>query len=108
MRYFYEHLYNIDDLHNDLSVLDLTDSERNHIVLVIQSTMHHVIMDVILEQLHDDHKHIFLASVADENHDKVWDILDEHLENAEGLIDSAIEALKVELMQDIVEARGEE
>lgn len=105
MKYFYEHIFDIDGLHSDLSVLELTDAERNHIVLMVQSTMHHVVMDVLLEELHDDHKHAFLARVAEEDHEKVWEILREHLDDPEGLIRGAIDALKVELMEDITEAQ---
>jgi hypothetical protein len=103
--YFYEHIISPDDLYKELEVLDLTDSERNHIVMIVQSTMHHVIMDVILEKLHDDHKHIFLLHIAEDNHEKVWELLREHLHEPEGLILSAIETLKIELLQDIQEAR---
>jgi len=84
--------------------LDMTDEQRNRIALIIQSTMHHVVVDVLLEEMHDDYKHIFLGHIANDDHEKVWDLLNQEVEKPEEKIIEAIRQLKDELILDIQEA----
>jgi hypothetical protein len=80
MSYFYAHLVNPDDITKHMELLEMTDAERNHLLMIVQSTLHHKVIDLILEELHDDHKHVFLKHIVEENHDGVWDLLLRHLQ----------------------------
>lgn len=99
--HFYDHLHDPDRLHTHLHVLDMTDDERNHLVLIIQSTLHHRIIDVILEKLPDTHKDAFLDHVATDDHDAVWRLLNEHVQTPEETIREVITILEDELAKDV-------
>ena len=104
-KHFYSHLIDPEDIHNELEVLDLADDERNRIVLIFQSTLHHVVVDVLLEEMHDNHKHVFLGHIANDDHQKAWDVLNQEVERPEVKIIEAIRDLKDQLVLDIQEAQ---
>lgn len=88
-----------------LSELDLTDTELIHLTTLMESNLHHVIMDAILSELSGEDQKIFLDNVLQENHTKVWDHLNSKVENIEEKIIIVAEQLKEELHKDIKETK---
>ena len=102
-KHFYSHLVSKEDIHQKLELLDVTTAEKNHLFVIIQSSLHHVVVDAVLSELSEDKKHVFLSHVVAENNDDVWEVLRTSIQDPEKKILSAIEKLQQELVEDILE-----
>jgi len=100
-KYFYTHIIDTSILSLELGEMDLTPSERIHLISLIDSNIHHAILDLILSELNPLDKKTFLAHLASENHNKIWKLLNEKVENIEEKIKKTAEDLKKELHKDI-------
>lgn len=101
MKHFYAHIIDLDDLHREFQILDLTDDEKNHLIVVIESSLHHVVIDVLLTELPEEHKENFLHHLAKNDHDSIWKVLKEAIQEPEERIRYALDKLKKELIKDI-------
>ncbi len=104
-RYFYTHIIDTSTLSLELGDMDLTQQERVHLISLIDSNIHHEILDLILSELNPEDKKTFLTHLASEDHDKVWKLLNEKVENIEEKIKKTAEDLKQELHKDIKEVK---
>ncbi|MBI2430743.1 MAG: hypothetical protein HYV39_01870 [Candidatus Levybacteria bacterium] len=89
-----------------LGDMDLSQEERLHLVSLVESNLHHTILDAVLSELSEEDKKIFLHHVAHNEHDRVWELLNKKVENIEEKIKNAAESLKKELHKDIEDARS--
>jgi DNA-directed RNA polymerase specialized sigma24 family protein len=105
---FYSHLVETDTLLIELDKLEMTEDEKVHLVSLIDSNIHHAIVDVVLSELSSEDKKIFLTHVLSEEHDKIWELLDKKVDNIEDKIQQAADSLKKELHKDIEEIKEEE
>lgn len=101
MKHFYSHIVDLDDLHRELDVLEISEHERVHLHGIIESSLHHVVMDAVLSELHDGLKETFLIHVSYDNHDAAWKLLQQSLGDPEETIRIAIDTLKEDLKEDI-------
>ena len=85
----------------------MTSEERLHLISLIDSNIHHEILDLILSELEPADKKTFLTHLSDEDHDKVWKLLNSKVKNIEGKIKKTVEDLKEELHKDIKEVKKE-
>lgn len=104
-KYFYTHIIDTSTLSLELGSMDLTPQERMHLISLMDSNIHHEILDLILSELKPIDKKTFLTHLASENHDKVWKLLNEKVENIEEKIKKTADELKKELHKDIKETR---
>ncbi|TSC86321.1 MAG: Uncharacterized protein G01um10147_933 [Microgenomates group bacterium Gr01-1014_7] len=111
MKYFYSHLIKIDSIIPSLDKIDLSDEEKLHLANLLDSSLHHTILDAILSELSDSDKRVFIRHVTEEMHDeqsssssKIWKFLNEKIYGVEDKIKKAAEDLKTELHDDIKEA----
>jgi|SRR5579872_348307 len=108
--HFYSKLINTDSIVAALNELDLTDDQRAHLLGVMESSLHHAILDAILSELSDKDKQAFLQYLTDEdseeNHEKIWTFLNKKIDKIEEKIVETAEGLKKELHQDIEETKG--
>lgn len=100
-KYFYTHIIDTSTLSLELGNMDLTPQERMHLVSLVDSNIHHAVLDLILSELTPSDKKTFLMHLASEDHDKVWKFLNEKVENIEEKIKKTAEDLKKELHADI-------
>lgn len=105
--YFYAHIVNPHDIHMVLDVLDITPEEKTHLSSILESSLHHHIVDLILTELPEDHRHTFLIHLTDDNHDAMWALVKEKIENPEEKIRLSLEQFKHDILQDIQEAQLE-
>ena len=106
MAYFYTKYIVIEELIEELHSLDLSDEERHHLASLVDSSLHHAILDEILSNLNDADKKIFLTKMNENPKDeKLMDFLNEKVENIEGKIKKVAEDLVVEMHKDIKEAK---
>ncbi|OGH11961.1 MAG: hypothetical protein A2857_05940 [Candidatus Levybacteria bacterium RIFCSPHIGHO2_01_FULL_36_15] len=107
-KYFYSHIIEIDSIILELNKLDLSESEKTHLITLIDSSIHHVVLDAILSELSPEDKKIFLEHLSSDEHDKIWQLLNGKIENIENKIKKAAEALKEELRKDIKDTKENE
>lgn len=105
--YFYAHIVNPQDIHMVLDALDVSSEEKEHLRDILESSLHHHIVDLILSELPDEHKHSFLIHLTDDNHDAMWTLVKETIENPEEKIRLSLEDFKQEILNDIKEAHLE-
>lgn len=104
--HFYSKLVTTDSLVEALNELDLTDEQRAHLLGIVESSLHHAILDAILSELPDDDKQTFLQYVTEDDHKKIWEFLNKKIDKIEDKIVETAEGLKKELHQDIKETKG--
>lgn len=104
-KHFYHSIIEIDSLFVEMDGLDLSESEKLHLSELIDTNLHHEVVDVILSQLSDEDKKIFLTHLSREDDAKVWELLNSKAENIEDKIKLAAEVVKKELHEDIMEAK---
>lgn len=106
MKEFYSHIVEIDSLIIELDKMDLSPDEKMHLAKLIDSNIHHTVLDAVLSELSEEDKRIFLKHLHDGNHEKVWKHLNSKVDKIEEKIKKAAEELKVELHKDIKEAHN--
>jgi len=104
-KYFYSNLIDTTSITLELAEMDLTQEERVHLVSLVESNIHHAILDIVLSELSEEDKKEFLNHLTSDNHDKVWELLNSKVEHIEDKIKVAAQELKKELHKDIREAR---
>lgn len=102
---FYTHLVDIESIVVELDKLDLTDKQKLHLTTLIDSTLHHHILDTVLSELSEEDKHIFLEHLSKRDHEKIWELLNSKVDRIEDKIKQAADELKQEIHKDIKEAR---
>lgn len=106
MRQFYSHLIEIESIIVELDKMDLTDEQKLHLAGLIDSSLHHTVLDVVLSQLSDADKQIFLNHLKEGSHSKIWQFLNKKVDNIEDKIKKAAEDLVKELHEDIKKAKS--
>ena len=104
-QHFYSHIIEISTIHTALNDLDLDDEEKNELIVVVESSIHHVVMDTVLSELSDEDKKALLMHIHEEKHESVWDLLKAKVHNVEEKIKTAVQAITNEFHSDIAEAK---
>lgn len=106
LKNFYTHLINYEEVYIELDKLDLSEKERHHLAELIDANLHNSIIEAVLSELSDKDKHVFLKHLSEQNHDKIWELLNTKADNIEDKIRLAAEDLKKEIHKDIKEAKN--
>ncbi len=101
MTLFYSHIVEIDSIIESLDKMDLSKEEKLRLAELIDSSLHHTILDAILSQLSDSDKRGFMQNLSEGDHDEIWKFLNEKIDGVEDKIKKAAEDLKEELHEDI-------
>lgn len=107
-KYFYTHIIDTSTLSLDLGNMNMSPEERLHLISLIDSNIHHAVLNLILSELSPEDKKTFLHHLASEDHDKVWKLLNEKIKDVEKKIKKTAEDLKQELHKDIKEVKTKE
>jgi hypothetical protein len=105
MTKFYSHLIEYESLIIELDQLELSEKEKHDLATLADSNLHHTILDNIFSELGEEDKHKFLDHINEENHDKIWALLNEKVERIEEKIKKAAHELKEEMKADIRQAK---
>lgn len=101
MKQFYTQLIEVESLIIELDKLDLTEEQKSHLTYLIDSSLHHTLLDTILSLLSDADKRVFLKHLEENNHDKIWEFLNSRVDNIEDKIKLTAEELKKQLHADL-------
>lgn len=104
-RHFYSHIIETSHITLSLGDMELSREERLHLLSLIESQLHHVVVDAILSELSEEDKRAFLSHLASEDHDRIWNFLNTKVEHVEEKIKKAAEDLKKELHKDLKKAK---
>lgn len=107
MKLFYSHLIEIESVLEELDKLDLLHVQKTHLTSLIDSSLHHTILDAILSHLNDQEKRVFMQHLTEGSHDKIWKFLNGKIDNVESKIKKAAQDLKVQLHEDVRKAKKE-
>ncbi len=105
MRQFYTHLVEIESIIIELDKMDLSDEERLHLCQMIDSSLHHAILDAVFSELSDTDKRVFLNHLNEKDHQKLWNFLNSKVDKVEDKIKKVADDLKIELYKDLKEAK---
>lgn len=99
---FYLKLIETNILIQELDSLGLKPEEKAHLTSLIDSSIHHAIIDEVLSNLSDEDKKDFLKLLdSEKNHDKVLEFLNSKVDRIEQKIKSVADSLVSELHADI-------
>lgn len=105
MKHFYSQVIEIESLIVELDKLELSDQERMHLTSLIDSSLHHTVLDAVLSELPESERAVFLKHLEANDHSRIWKHLNEKIDNIEEKIKKAADELKLELHKDIREAK---
>lgn len=103
-KHFYSHIVETSSISLALGEIELTQEERKHLIELASENLHHAILDAVLSELSDKDKEEFLVLLATEEHDKIWRLLTERIDNIEDKIKQTTKDLEKELHKDIEES----
>lgn len=103
-KHFYSHIVETTELSLSLGEMHLSQEERVHLISLIESSLHHVVLDAILSELSEKDKRIFLSHLNSNNHDKIWEHLNKTVTGIEDKIRNAADKLKKDMKKDIENA----
>lgn len=106
MPHFYSHIIEIETVIKALDDLELSSEERAHLARLLDSSLHHTILDAILSELTDSEKRVFMQYLTDGEHERIWKFLNEKIDNVEDKIKKVADDLKDELHKDIKKAKN--
>src|SRR3989338_3554551 len=102
-KHFYSHLIEIDSIRLSLATLDIPVKEKQELILIVESSVHHLVVDTVLSELVEEDKKIFITHLAKEDHIGLWVFLKQKIHNVEEKIRRAAHQLVSGLHQDIME-----
>lgn len=106
MNFFYSHLIEIEPLMLVLNELNIKDHHKRHLAYLIDSSLHHSVMDIILSELSEQDKTIFLTKLHQDPHSPdLMEFLNDRISKIEDKIIQAADELKAEIYKDIKEAK---
>ena len=101
---FYTKLITIEPLLEEMNSLELSQEEREHLSELIDSSLHHAILDQILSNLSDEDKRVFLKRFSDDPEDTgLLEFLNQKVENIEDKIKKTSDELVNKMHKDIKE-----
>ncbi len=101
MKQFYSHLIEIESIVIELDKMDLSDAQKLHLTSLIDSSLHHTVLDAVLSELSETDKKVFLNCLKEGSHGKIWQFLNEKVDNIEDKIKKTADDLTKELHEDL-------
>lgn len=103
---FYSHLIETDSIRIELDTLSLSDKEKTHLMTLLHSSIHTVVLDIVLSEIPEHDKKHFLHHLDENNHDKIWKFLEKRTIALEPKIKKRVKELIEEFKKDISSVKG--
>lgn len=98
--YFYSHLIEETVIFAPLDKLDLSQTEREELTVIITGNIHHLVLDLVLSELSKEDGKLFLKHVVYKEHDLAWQLLPSKIAGVE-------EKIRHVILQHVLEVRHE-
>ncbi len=105
MKYFYTHLVEVESIIVELDKMNLSEEEKLHLATLVDSSLHHTILDAVLSELSASDKRVFIKHLNEGDRDKIWKFLNDKVDGVEIKIKKAADDLKRQLQQDLRKAK---
>lgn len=106
MAHFYTKFISVESIVQELHGLNLSEEERIHLAALIDSSIHHAILDEVLSNLKPEDKKLFLKLlVEEEEHEKIMNFLNERVDHIEDRIKKVADDLTKQMHKDIKGAK---
>lgn len=106
MSYFYTKIIEIETITSELHSMDLSEKEKQHLFSLVESNLHHTILDEILSSLSPTDKKAFIHRLKENPEDeKIMDFLNEKIDGIEEKIKKASDDLVLEMKKDMRDAK---
>lgn len=103
---FYTHLVETESILIKLHEIGLSEEQKIQLIAIVESSLHHTILDAILSEMNDSDKELFLQHIEQDNHDATWEFLNKRVDSIEDKIKKAAADLTKELHNDIEEVKN--
>lgn len=103
-RHFYHSLVSLEALQIRLDLTNWTDDEKVKLMELAEQTLHHSILDLVLAELTDSDKQLFLHHHAHEHHEEIWQLLQSRVGNIEEKIKKTADEVAKQLHTDLKKA----
>jgi succinate dehydrogenase flavin-adding protein (antitoxin of CptAB toxin-antitoxin module) len=103
--HFFSHLIEIQTLEFEIDGMSMKKHEKEEIKNLIHDNIYHAVLDAVLSELSDDEKKVFLTHLVTEDNEKIWNYVNEKVENIEEKIKKAVEEIKKKLHKDIISTK---
>lgn len=104
--FFYSDLIEIESIIIELDKLDLSNEQKAHLADLIDSSLHHVILDAVLTELSPQDKRVFFNHLKENDHSKIWTFLNGKIDHIEDKIKKVAEDLRLKMHKDLKEAKN--
>ncbi|MBI4084374.1 MAG: hypothetical protein HY431_00540 [Candidatus Levybacteria bacterium] len=104
-KHFYSHVVEMETIKIELDAMDLSPEEKEHLLSLADSNIHHSVVDTILSELSHEDKKIFLRLAALDDHNAIWRHLNKKVNDIQVKIKKTASRILTELHQDIQEAK---
>lgn len=105
-KYFYSQIITTDTLHVALGELEVSEAEKEHLEMLIDSSLYHTILNAILNELSEEDKKLFLEQLLSEEDVEILNFLQNKIDKIEDKIKTAADGLIEELHKDIKEVKN--
>lgn len=106
MKIFFQKYVVMEELISEIDKLELSPEEKHHLSALVDSSLHHAILDEILSNLSNEDKKLFLHEMnKDPESEKLVDFLKDKIDNIEDKISKVSDQLVSELHEDVKEAK---
>lgn len=104
--FFYHDIVDVEWISRELDMLSISNEEKEELAAMAHLHLHEAILDVILSELSERDKKVFLANMHYDTNEKTWKHLNENIAKVEDKIIKISENLKTELKKDLADAKG--
>lgn len=102
MTIFYEQFLTLQNLENQLDSKNLGVQEKDQLIQIVISSLHHEVITLILSELPLHSHQIFLLLIKTEpQNPKLWEWLEERIKSVKDKISERIEAVEQEFIEEL-------
>lgn len=106
MKVWYQKIITIEPILQELNDMNLSDEERAHLSQLLDSSLHHAILDEILSNLKEEDKKLFLKMLhEDPENEKLVKFLNEKIDHIDDRVKKVADDLVAEMHQEVKEAK---
>ncbi|MBI2597277.1 hypothetical protein HYW41_03915 [Candidatus Daviesbacteria bacterium] len=105
MKQWYTHLIEIESINLKLEGMQFSYKEQLYLAELVDLSIHHTILDLVLSKLSNEDKKIFIKYLHENDQIKIWKFLNEKIDGIEIMIKKEADNLVKELEDDLRKAK---